>query len=289
MNFIKRRRIFFTISITLIILSLVSLFSLGLKPGISFTGGSSLELEILSQEPLTAADVQQTLAADYELEEVRSVSQQRFVLKGEQLTIDQKQEILDQLSSLGEVQEIRFEIVGPALGRDLIIKTGAALLIISLITILYLRLRFKEIKYGVCAVLGMLHDSIILIGSFSLFGYLFGAKIDSLFLAALLTTLSFSIHDTVVIYDRLRELIQEHKFLNFKQAANLVIWETLVRSVNNSLTIIIMLLALIVLAGVELRWFALALLVGTAAGTYSSTFVTVPLLIVWDKINKSRK
>jgi preprotein translocase subunit SecF len=129
----------------------------------------------------------------------------------------------------------------------------------------------------------MFHDSLVLIGLFSLFGHFWQAEIDFLFVTALLTILSFSVHDTIVVYDRIRE--SQRKFGgNLYDLANKAITETMVRSLNNSFTIIFMLVALVLLGGSTLKWFAVALLIGTVSGTYSSPFVAVPLLVTWDEI-----
>ena len=135
----------------------------------------------------------------------------------------------------------------------------------------------------------MFHDSLILLGAFSLLGHFYGIEVNVLFVTALLTTLSFSVHDTIVVFDRIRELTRK----NFKLKEEVVVWravrETLPRSINNSLTIIIMLLALVILGGESIRWFALALLIGAVTGTYSSTFTAAPLLLLWSDISKLLK
>jgi preprotein translocase subunit SecF len=129
----------------------------------------------------------------------------------------------------------------------------------------------------------MLHDSLILLGAFSLLGHFFNVEVDVLFVTALLTTLSFSIHDTIVVYDRIRELRRKHPRSNLEEVANAAVLETLSRSINNSMTIIIMLLSLVVLGGTSIRYFVMALLIGAITGTYSSTFTAVPLLLVMNK------
>ena len=134
----------------------------------------------------------------------------------------------------------------------------------------------------------MLHDSLILIGAFSLLGHFFDVEVDVLFVTALLTTLSFSIHDTIVVYDRIRELKRKHPRSGLEEIANAAVLETLSRSINNSMTIIIMLLSLVVLGGDTIRWFSVALLIGAITGTYSSTFTAVPLLLEVDQRRLSK-
>ena len=134
----------------------------------------------------------------------------------------------------------------------------------------------------------MLHDSLVLLGIFSLLGHFFGIEVDLLFVTATLTVLSFSVHDTIVVYDRIRELQKRHSNESVYELANQAVSETMIRSLNNSLTIIFMLLALFLLGGVSTRFFALALLIGTVSGSYSSPFTAVPLLVIWDDLRKSR-
>ena len=181
-----------------------------------------------------------------------------------------------------DVQITSFETIGPALGGETVKKTINALAISSLILLAYISFAFKQLKYGVSAVLAMFHDTLILIGSFSLLGHFFGIEVDLLFVTAVLTILSFSVHDTIVVYDRIRELSHKHKSIEYVSLVNQAVTETMVRSLNNSLTIIFMLVALFLIGGETTKYFALALLIGTITGTYSSTFTAAPLLIVWN-------
>ncbi|MBD3250701.1 MAG: protein translocase subunit SecF [Candidatus Pacebacteria bacterium] len=229
--------------------------------------------------------VRQAVGQVYDLDSIQSAGQDQLILRGQPISNEQKEQALSALREFyPEVQEVSFETVGPTLGRELIIKTVIAVAIVAAIIILYVWKQFKLLKFGISAVLAMFHDSLILIGSFSLLGHFFGMEVDVLFVTALLTTLSFSIHDTIVIYDRIRELLKKYPKLEFAQTANLAVFETLARSINNSVTIIVTLTALVLLGGETIRSFAVALLIGAVAGTYSSTFVAVPLLIVWDEL-----
>lgn len=289
MNLIKHKNIFFAISLSLLIPSIVALLVWGIKPNIDFTGGSLLEIEIWSEQPVDTQQLREAISNIEEIKEVQPLENGRFILHGSQLSNEEKEQILSQLEILGQVSEIKFESIGPILGNELIFKTINAVLLVAVLIIFYVWKQFKQFKYGMCAIIGMFHDSLILLGSFSIFGHFLGVQVDVLFVTALLTTLSFSIHDTIVIYDRIRELSKLHPKLAFKQVANLAIWETLARSINNSLTIIFMLAALVLLGGETIRWFSVALLIGAIAGTYSSTFTAVPLLVLWDEIKAKRQ
>ena len=185
--------------------------------------------------------------------------------------------------------ELRFDTVGPTLGKELIRKTILGVILASGFILAYVWKQFKQPMYGVCAILAMFHDSFVLLGVFSLLGHFAGVEIDTLFVTAVLTILSFSVHDTVVVYDRIRESRKKFPGIPFPDLADKAITETLSRSINNSMTIIIMLMALYLLGGSTIKWFVLALLVGTVSGTYSSTFTAVPLLVVWNEIKRRKK
>jgi preprotein translocase subunit SecF len=180
-----------------------------------------------------------------------------------------------------------FEYVGPSIGQETIRKTVISIILAVTTLLIYISFTFKKLKYGVCAILAMLHDTFILLGSFSLLGHFYGIQVDLLFVTAVLTTLSFSVHDTIVVFDRIRELSRSssEEVSNINQA----ITDTIVRSLNNSLTIIFMLLALLLMGAESTKYFILALLIGTVIGTYSSTFTAAPLLTIWSKLFDSRK
>lgn len=285
MNFIKYKWFYFLISAVFLVPGMISLFLFGLQPAIDFTGGSLLEVRFLNEEKrVVEQDLQDWISNKEIIDTIQTVDQQQILFKGKPFDQSQKQVLVDDLNhEFGELEEIRFETVGPVLGKELVKKTIVAVLIVAAIVALYVAKQFKEFKFGICAILAMFHDSLVLLGSFSLFGKLYGAEVDVLFVTAILTTLSFSIHDTIVIYDRIRELDKRYTKLSSVQRANVAIVETLSRSINNSMTIIFMLLALVILGGATIKWFSLALLIGAISGTYSSTFIAVPLLLVWEK------
>lgn len=290
MNLIKFKKLYFLISLTFLIPGLISLLLFGLKPAIDFTGGSLLELHFLNQEKnkIEDDDFKTNLTQFYEAGVVQNSGENKIIIKGKEINNQEKDELLLKLEeSYGELEVLRFETVGPLLGAELLKKTLMAVFLVASIITFYVWKQFDELKYGICAVLAMLHDSFILIGAFSLFGHFLNVEVDVLFVTALLTTLSFSIHDTIVIYDRIRELKRKHPRSGLEEIANAAILETLSRSINNSMTIIIMLLSLAVLGGDTIRWFVIALLIGAITGTYSSTFTAVPLLLVVDQKKKN--
>lgn len=257
----KFRPIYLTISLVFLLSGIFSLAKWGLNLGVDFTGGVVAEYKLKDGEIKTFK---------YPIESKEEIEKIRSDFKDDGAT------------------EIRFETVGPSIGPELVKKTIYALVIATILILGWVAIQFKSIKFGVSATLATLHDSVILIGIFSLLGHFLKVEIDFLFVTAVLTTLSFSVHDTIVVYDRIREK-QKKEGGEFMDIANRALSETMVRSLNNSFTIIFMLMALVLLGGITVRWFALALLIGTIFGTYSSPFVAVPILVTWDEIlNKSK-
>jgi len=253
-NWMKYRFIYFVISAVFLSAGIFSLFKWGLNLGIDFTGGTIVEYKFSD---------------------------------GSTKIFNERQDFKDQ-----KAEEIRFETVGPSIGPDLIKKTIIALSVSATLILIWVAIQFKSIKFGISATLATLHDSLILIGGFSLLGHFFGVQIDFLFVTAVLTILSFSVHDTIVVYDRIREKSKKYDpklGSDITKIANSALTETMVRSLNNSFTIIFMLLSLVLLGGESVRWFAVALLIGTISGTYSSPFVAVPILVTWEELEKKFK
>lgn len=273
--------LYFVISLTVIIPGTFSLIKWGLKPSIDFTGGTT----IIWDAKIDENDLRK-IAGENNVE-IREITS-----KGSIWTISTspltKETYGAYKSKIEGAKELAFDTVGPALGGELIRKTVYAVLLAATLILLYVAYRFKNIKFGVSAILAMLHDSLVLLGVFSLIGHFWGVEVDTLFVTALLTILSFSVHDTIVVYDRIRELKKKHGYLDFEEIVNRAVVETMGRSINNSLTIIFMLLAMYLLGGDSTRWFIFALLVGTISGTYSSTFTAAPILIAWDKLSQRK-
>lgn len=290
MNFLKLKVLYFIISGTLILASCLALIIWGLKPAIDFTGGSLLEYQFANLPDF--AQVEQIIEQQTQIDVVSIIStqQQAAIIKLPPLTQDQANQIKSTLSQQlnQEVTELRFESIGPTLGKELLVKTLWACLLATSFILAYIAWTFRDVKFGVTAILAMLHDTLILIGSFAILGHIWGVEADTLFVTAVLTTLSFSVHDTVVVFDRIREGQRQYPHQPFRLIANKALTETMVRSLNNSFTIIFMLTALMVLGGSTIRWFALSLLIGTIAGTYSSPFVAVPLLDSWYAFSQRR-
>lgn len=285
MKFMKYRWLFFLISAVVLVPGFFSLFTHGLKLSIDFTGGTLLELK--TNQQVAESTWYELAGEDLGLQSIQTSNTDGYILRGKPITEETKDSFLAKVNqTLGEVEVTRFESVGPILGQELIQKMLWAGVIVVIFILLYVARQFTDLSFGVSAILAMFHDTFVVLGSFSLLGWFYGVEIDVLFVTALLTTLSFSVHDTIVVFDRIRELHRKFPKYSFEEMADRAVSETLVRSLNNSITIIVMLLALVLLGGTTIRWFSVALLIGAITGTYSSTFTAVPLLVQWHKTKK---
>jgi len=284
MKWMKYIPLYFFLSALIILPGIFSLAKYGLRLSIEFTGGTYTTLTQTSQSPQELSSAFKEYSPTIEKVEKDSVSLKMKVASDSAVT-----NIVEGLKKNNpQIKITNFETIGPALGAETIKKTIYGLIIVSLVLVLYISFAFKKLKYGVCAILAMLHDTIVLIGSFSLLGHFYNIEVDLLFVTAVLTILSFSVHDTIVVYDRVRELSHKNKGIAFTDLVNRSVTETMVRSLNNSLTVIFMLLAMFLMGGETTKYFALALLIGTVTGTYSSTFTAAPLLVLWDKYSKNK-
>jgi len=292
MNWMKLKYFYLLFSALVIFAGLFTLIRFGIKPAIDFTGGSLLELNFKTNDNLGNEQIQNIVKdSGVDIYSVQSSGKNDFLLRMKPIDKNQADKIESDLKEKlnTDIQEVRFETIGPTLGRELLVKTVAGVLLAAVLILSYIAWQFKNTKFGVCAVLAMLHDGLVLVGIFAILGKLAGVEIDSLFVTAMLTILSFSVHDTVVVYDRIRESQKLFPRSSFTDLVNKSITETLNRSLNNSLTVFFMLLALVLLGGVTIKWFAVALLVGIISGTYSSTFTAAPLLVIWNDIQERRK
>lgn len=292
MNLMKFKYIFFLISVIVILPGIFSLFSWGLNLSIDFTGGSILEVKtqgqvneikgIFSKNGAEVASVQKTGSGTY-------------LFRTKSIDVKKKDHILSSIKAkYSDVVEERFESVGPVVGQELTIKAIQAVGLASVAIILYIAYAFREIpkpyssfKFGVTAVVALIHDVLVVVGVFSLLGHFFKVEIDALFVTAILTVIGFSVHDTIVVYDRIRENLKKTAGkIAFEHVVNDSILQTLARSLSTSLTVLFTLLALILFGGESIRWFVVALFVGVFSGTYSSIFNAAPLLVVWEEYKK---
>lgn len=283
-DYLKFKKIFFAFSGFMIFISFSGLLIWGLKLGVEFTGGSSFEYKI--EGDVSTEDLKKDIEnLGIEVQSVQSSNDKTYIIKTPLLSNEEDEDIsMFMEESFGQnFDKLKKENIGPSIGTELVKKTFYAIGIATILILLWVWCQFKSVKYGFSAIFAMLHDTLILVGLFSILGHFWSAEVDFLFVTAVLTTLSFSVHDTIVVFDRIRE-INKKEGGEIIKVSNMALNETMVRSLNNSFTIIFMLVALILLGGSTIKWFATGLLIGTILGTYSSPFVAVPLLVTWDNL-----
>lgn len=287
-RFSKYIWLYFLISALIIVPGILSLFTNGLKPSIDFSGGSLLEIknELLSKHLIE----QKAEEFNIPLVSVQETNTGSYIIRVKSEETEKLSSGAAQLIALASTPSavLRNEIVGPILGRELLHKTFIAALFVMAGILCYVAYSFKDVKYGIAAVVALIHDLLVVVGLFSLFGAAFGVEVDTLFVTAILTTMSFSVHDTIVVFDRIREMQKKGESGSFEDLADKALTQTMSRSLANSVTIIIMLLSLVLLGGTTIQWFAMALLIGTISGTYSSPFVATPVLILLNRRGKKK-
>jgi preprotein translocase subunit SecF len=287
-DWMKYRWLYLLISGTVIICGIFSLLKWGLQIGIEFRGGTLVEYKLEKDigPDKIASEVKQL---GIEVTSIQKTQSGSYLLKLGQVDPTKRANVQSTLQKdAGTVTELRFETIGPTVGPELIKKTLYGLLLAASGILLWVAMQFKSFKFGISAVLAMLHDSLVVIGMYSIFGHFFGAEVDLLFVTALLTILSFSVHDTIIVYDRIRES-KKGISLDLYDLANKATSETMVRSLNNTFVVVFMMVALLLLGGTTIKWFVATLLVGTISGAYSSPFVAVSILVTWDEIGKKLK
>jgi len=292
-RFMKYKWFYFGLSLFVLIPGMISLLVYKLRLSIDFSGGTLLEIQ--TAKPVTA-DLLHTVAKkqNLELASVQTSTENTYLLRFKPLSQNQNNQFRQELGkSAGPVTEKRFETVGPVVGAELTRNALLAVAIASLFIIIYVSWSFGSIpkpysawKFGASAVIALLHDVFVVVGLFSIFGHLWGVEIDSLFVTAILTVIGFSVHDTIVVFDRVRENLPKMPRATFEQVVDFSLTETLARSLNTSLTVILTLTALILFGGDTIRWFIAALLIGIISGTYSSIFNAAPILVLWESGNK---
>jgi preprotein translocase subunit SecF len=292
MNIIGHRKIFLSISGLLVLASIVLIFVLGFKPGIDFNGGTLWQIKVTSdKEQVTSDSLKIFLVNDFKLKDVTvfPAENNSFLIRLAHISEEEHQSYLSALKNkFGEIEELRFENIGPAVGQEL--KTSAfwAIGLVLLGISIYIAFAFRKVshpvkswKYGLITLITLFHDIIIPAGLLAILGWQLGVEIDTNFIVALLVIMGFSVHDTIVVFDRIREnLLLQRSRLELPVIINLSVNQTIARSINTSLTLVLVLLALFLLGPITLKYFVLTILVGVVVGTYSSIFVASPLLLI---------
>jgi len=288
LNIVKRRYLYFAISLLVILPGLIAYLLWGLPLAIDFTGGSLLEVQFNSANPPGTADIM-ALYAGEGLDEprVQSSSGGVMIIRSKFLDNDARARLLAAMQErFGDITVLRFDSVGPTVGKEVTTRAAGAVAMAALAIMAYITFAFRGVphafRYGVSAILAMLHDVAVVVGLSAIFGKFLGWEVDSLFLTALLTVIGFSVHDSIVVFDRIRENSTIYRRLPYETLVNHSIVQTLDRSVNTQLTVMFTLLALALFGGETTRHFVVTLLVGVFSGTYSSIFNAAPILVVWE-------
>lgn len=299
MFIIKYKKIFVSISAILVLASIISIFTFDLKFGVDFTGGSITEVSFSGELPAQNSVIEKVESVGINQVSVRQAGDDGYIIKTQVIDDATKNNLVESIGQLGEVPNVdRFNTVGPTLGNELKSRALLALIILVTAIILFIAYTFRQVskpvsswKYGLVAIIALVHDILITIGVFVVLGNLWGLEIDTLFVTALLVILGYSINDTIVVLDRVRENLKDLddnvREQKFDKIVGQSLSETFTRSINTSLTTLLALLALYFVGGDSTKNFALALVVGIIAGSYSSIFIAAPMLI-WFKNKKKQ-
>jgi len=298
LNIIAKKNLYFLISFIVIVPGLISLLLFGLKLSIEFTGGSRMTISFpKTVDSRTVEKVRNVYKQEkIELSTVQP-SGKDIIIRAVPVNENETKRLIAGLSqSVGEFKQESFESIGPTIGGETTTKAIYSVLLATLLIVIYIAISFRKVprpvtswRFGICAIAALLHDVLVLLGIFSILGHFLGVEVDSLFITALLTVIGFSVHDTIVVFDRIRENLLRVSGLSFATVVNDSILQTIVRSLNTSLTAILVLVTLLIFGGDSVRWFVVALLIGIASGTYSSIFNAAPLLVVWHEWDLKRK
>jgi preprotein translocase subunit SecF len=296
MNLIKYRYLYFGISLLVIIPGVLALIIWGLPLGIDFTGGSLLEVKFASGQPPAIADVaalyneMSTSQTDISNPLVQPIGTDSLSINSKEINDTLKSEIVtalkDRFGGGQDVTILNFTQVSAVIGKEVAIRAAGAVALASLAILIYITIAFRKVpnsfRYGTAAIIATIHDILVTLGAEAILGHFLGWQADALFLTALLTIIGFSVHDDIVVFDRIRENSNLYRRIDFTTVVNHSIVQTLDRSINTQLTVMFTLLALALFGGTSIRHFVVILLVGVFSGTYSSIFNASPVLVVWE-------
>ena len=290
---IKYRKLWLIISGSMVVLSILALSIWGLRAGLDFTGGSLLEVKMAGGQP-TVTQVQNSLSGvGISSLVVQPTGNDSVILRFQETSQEKHLAVVDALSKMelakGGMTEVRFESIGTSVGAELRSKSFWVMFLVLLVIILYISLAFNKVskpvvswKYGLIAIIALFHDIVITAGIFAILGHYFAVEVNTPFVVALLTVLGYSVHDTIIVFDRTRENLPKSRD-SFADTVNHSLNQTFVRSINTTLTVLLSLFAVLIFGGSSVRDFVLALMVGVFCGAYSSLFVASPLLVYFEQ------
>jgi len=297
LNIIAKRRWFFALSGAVLVPGFIALILFGLKFSIDFTGGSKLLLERSKNSNLTSEKIQE-IYIDKKIE-IHTISENngKILVRSIPMSQKQRENVFGELKIIDSgLKESSFETVGAVIGNETKINALKAVAIAIIGITVYVAFAFRAVskpvaswKFGIVTILTLAHDIFVVVGIFAILGKIFNVEVDSLFITSLLTILGFSVHDTIVVFDRIRENLKKNTGGTFGEVVNTSILETANRSFNTSITVIFVLSALLFFSEGPIFWFVVALLIGIVSGVYSSVFTAAPLLVEWYEWDKKHK
>ncbi len=293
MNIMKHRKIWFGLSLAVILPGVVALVFWRLNLSIDFTGGSSIEIRG-TQDIVKVGELVRGEGA--EVSAIQKTGGNSLIIKTKELSEDKHRQVKSKLEGKLGATETRFETVGPTVSRDITRKSFELIAFASALIVLFLAYSFRKVpkpvsswQFGVTAIIALLHDVLVMFGIFAILGHFANIEVDSMFVVAVLTVIGFSVHDTIVVFDRIRENLIRRGSDNFGALANASVLETFSRSINTSFLTFLVLFTLYLLGGESTKIFVLALLIGIITGTYSSIFTASPILVVWQNWKAKRR
>ncbi|MDD3679023.1 MAG: protein translocase subunit SecF [Patescibacteria group bacterium] len=294
MNLMKNRKWYYLFSLLFIVPSVVGLSLWQLKPSIDFNGGSRLELRGIEDSFNAESFIEENELAGAV---VQKIGDDGLSIRFAEINEEKHRKVTENLPKYfgKNVLEVGFETVGPTISNEITRQAFLAVFFASLIIIFYIGYSFRRVpkpanswEFGITAIIALAHDTIIVLGVFSFLGKFLNVEVDPLFITGLLTVIGFSVHDTIVIFDRIRENLIKRGASDFEETVNLSLFEMLPRTINTSFLVWSILLILFLFGGITLKYFVLTLVVGILAGSYSSLFVASSLLITWQEIKNKK-
>ncbi len=282
MNLMRYKLFYFIFSMVIILPGLYYLATSGLKLGIDFTGGGLLEYKF-------ASPVEKAKLEKYGV--VSQSGQNTFIIRTSPQEYEALQKTKEEIKKeAGDFETLREENVGPTIGKELERRAVVAIGLACLAILMYVTYAFRKVpkptssyRFGIATIAALIHDVLFVLGLFAILGHFFNVEVDVLFVTAMLTVIGFSVHDTIVVFDRIRENLRKYVGRPFEEIANISVLQTLARSLNTSLTVVFVLAALLLFGGETIKWFVVALLAGIISGTYSSIFNATAFLTWWEE------
>lgn len=296
MDLISKKHLYFAMSLIVLVPGVVALLLWGLNLSIDFTGGSRITLSLPKVEKTTTSKLRNILEGQQVKVSTIETSGNLIFVRTSPMSQSQDAKFTSEVQRDFGAKQEEFETIGPTIGKEITQNALKAIFFASILIILYITWAFRSVpkpasslRFGVCAIAALIHDVLVVVGIFAILGHFFKVEVDSMFVTALLTIIGFSVHDTIVVFDRIRENLKKSAGMPFAKVVNESILQTLDRSLNTSLTVLLVLFALLLFGGETIRWFVVALLVGIISGTYSSIFNASPLLVLWHEWSSKKK